>query len=782
MASDRIDDNHMGEIWPAAHPAPDPDHYGTVELTPGGAFAVRSLQTFRLVYTAGPYGIDDTGALRVLFRFPTDWGLLQTTDPAGENHVSAVASNGVALGIDYIEDALPRPRYHGLTVTLLNGYLGAGETLTITFGDPVGGSPGLRLQSFCESHFEFKVAVDVYATGQFTPIRHSPTIRIEPAAPTHWKAVAPTRRRPGEAFSLGIKAEDAWGNPAHPDPGTLHLAANVAVDGLPREINVPPGDRALKIEGLRVNREGIVRIRLLDGSGDVLAHANPVAIKTGPLAGYWGDLHGQSGESVGVGSIGEYFQFARDLAFLDACAHQANDFQINNDFWRHINQTTAAFNDEGHFVTFPGYEWSGNTGVGGDHNVYFRHEGRCIHRSSHALLPDRSDIDTDAPTAGDLFAALAGEDCIVYAHCGGRYADVGAGHDPGLETSMEIHSAWGTFEWLLADCFARGFRCGVVCNSDDHKGRPGASHPGTAGFATYGGLTCFLAGSLTRDALFDCSRHRHTYGTTGCRMDLDVRAVFQTAGQHHDRDPRAFEAVSRNVAEVMMGDIAQTDDDTIVIEVRAVSQAPIERIDILNGTRVVDTIRGYTEADLGRRIRVVWSGAEYRGRGNRTRWRGRARFTDCQIRSMTEINNWNSERRFQVSGGHTIVFESQTAGNFSGFDVNIDGIASGSMHIETDLVSGVIDLGKLGMDEVVMNAGGLDRQVRISRLPATTAWPSTPGFRYRWHPKATTRCGSGSPPRTDTMPGAVPCTYTVPKTQRIKRWKIQYRPGKQRSR
>lgn len=717
MNADRIDDKHMGEIWPAAHPAADADRYGAVDLTPRGAFEVRSLQTFRLVYTAGPYGIDDTGALRVLFRFPTDWGCLQTSDPAGENYVSAAAGNGVALGIAYAEDALPRPRYHGLTVTLLNGYLREGDTLTITLGDRSGGSPGLRLQSFCESHFEFKVAVDIYATGHFTPVRNSPVIRIKAAAPVRWKAVAPTRRRPGERFYLGIKAEDAWGNPAAPAPAALRLAANVAVDGLPEEIEFPRGDRALKVEGLKVHREGIVRIRLLDRNGHVLAHANPVVIRNGPRAGYWGDLHGQSGESVGVGSIVEYFQFARDLAFLDACAHQANDFQVNKDFWGHINRTTAAFNSEGQFVTFPGYEWSGNTGVGGDHNVYYRREGRPIYRSSHALLPDRSDIDTDAPALGDLFKVLAGEDCIVYAHCGGRYANVAVAHDPGLEAAMEIHSAWGTFEWLLADCFERGFRCGVVCNSDDHKGRPGASHPGAAGFATYGGLTCFLAETLTREALFDCIRRRHTYGTTGCRMDLAVRAEFATYGRYHDRDPHAFTTDSREVAEVMIGDIAQTDDEVVRVCVRAVSRAPIERIDILNGTGVVETVRGYIEADLGHRIRVVWSGAEYRGRGNRTPWKGRARFEGCKIRSVTEINNWRRDRRFKVSGSHTISWQNQTAGNVSGFEVCLDHLESGRMYIDTHLVSGEIDLETLGLGDVVMRAGGLHRQVRIFRLP-----------------------------------------------------------------
>ena len=67
---------------------------------------------------------------------------------------------------------------------------------------------------------------------------------------------------------------------------------------------------------------------------------------------------------------------------------------------------------------------------------------------------------------------------------------------------MEIHSAWGTFEWLMEDCFRRGYRVGVVANSDGHKGRPGASYPGASQFGAYGGLTCFLMDRLSRDDLF----------------------------------------------------------------------------------------------------------------------------------------------------------------------------------------------------------------------------------------------------------------------------------------
>ena len=65
-----VEPHLVGAAWPSATPAADPVLYGHVELQPGGTFEVRSAQTFRLVYTVGRYGIDDTGSIRVVFRFP----------------------------------------------------------------------------------------------------------------------------------------------------------------------------------------------------------------------------------------------------------------------------------------------------------------------------------------------------------------------------------------------------------------------------------------------------------------------------------------------------------------------------------------------------------------------------------------------------------------------------------------------------------------------------------------------------------------------------------------
>src|SRR4029453_14149997 len=198
-----------------------------------------------------------------------------------------------------------------------------------------------------------------------------------------------------------------------------------------------------------------------------------------------GDLHGQSGETIGMGTAESSFRYARDLAFVGIVGHQGNDFQITDAFWAELNRLTAEFDAPGRFVCVPGYEWSGNTGMGGDRNVFFRREGRAIRRSSHVLVQGQTSTDA-IHTADKLFAWLKDEDCRVIAHVGGPYADLHYAHDGRVERSVEVHLSWGTFEWLLHDAFDKGFRVGVVCHSDDHKGRPGATRPGAPTFVAIG--------------------------------------------------------------------------------------------------------------------------------------------------------------------------------------------------------------------------------------------------------------------------------------------------------
>jgi hypothetical protein len=716
----RVAEVLVGEVWPSAQPGEDAVLYGHVELAPRDPVEVRSLQTFRLTYTVGRYGLDDTGAIRIVFRAMGDGQALQTTHPSAPNYVTAHSSSGIPLTVEYRgRGVAARPRWKSLTVNVTGGYLREGDVITVVFGDTSGGSPGMRVQTIAEAAFEFKVLADVCAVGQFIPIPNTPTIDIVPGEPVQWKAVLPSLRRPGETFRFGLKAEDKWGNPTDRAAGQFRFECTLPVTGLPGDITYPLGEKSIVFEDLSVAQPGVLRIRVRCAqTGDLVAESHPLLVREGPYGGYWGDMHGQSGQSIGITTSRQYFDFARNKSFLDATGHQANDFQVNNAFWNYLNELTAEYHQDGKFVTLPGYEWSGNTAVGGDRNVYFRAEGRQIHRSSHALLTDRSDLNTDAPNANRLFEMLADEDCVIYAHVGGRYADIAYAHDPRLETAMEIHSAWGTFEWLLTDGFALGHRSGVVCNSDGHKGRPGASYPGAATFGAYGGLTCFYARELTRDGLFECLRRRHHYGTTGTRMHLDVRASFVGRATCFDQDPKVFtDTTSSRVNAVMMGDIVQTDDATLTLNLEVIAPAPIERIEIRNGKEVLQTLRPYGSGDLGERLRVLWSGAEYRGRGRTTEWKGRVRFVGATIRRMDKINIWNHERLVQQQGSDTVQVDTITTGNYGGFDVWLDSGAGGRLELVSNHGSLDMALGDVGLEDTVMEAGGLERRIRVFRLP-----------------------------------------------------------------
>jgi hypothetical protein len=345
------------------------------------------------------------------------------------------------------------------------------------------------------------------------------------------------------------------------------------------------------------------------------------------------------------------------------------------------------------------------------------HEGRPIHRSSHALVDDLSDVDSDATSAADLFEALKDEDCTVFAHIGGRYADIKVAHDQRLEKGVEVHSAWGTFEWLIHDAFEQGYRVGILSNSDGHKGRPGASHPGSTKFGAYGGLTCVLAPSFTRAGIMQGLRRRHHYGTTGNRVILDTRVKLESDAELFDDDPRLGNVGSQTVRSAMMGDILRSDAASATFSIDVHGTAPIERIDIRNGLDTLEVYRPYAEADLGRRIRVIWEGSEYRGRGRETIWDGYAELTANAFESLTPINRFNLDKRFEQSAPGRVDWSALTTGGFGGFEAILQDASAGNLDINTALIQQSIAVDSIGRDEFIFENGGIERRIRVFRLP-----------------------------------------------------------------
>jgi hypothetical protein len=554
------------------------------------------------------------------------------------------------------------------------GYLDRGDKVTVIFGDRSGGGAGWQLQTFVEDTFEFKTFVDPIATYEFKELPRSPVIRIVPGSAQRGVCIVPSEVRVHKPFAYYLKLEDRWGNPT---------------------------GKPIKMRHAGFGETGVKTFVARDRATNIKAESNPVRVTSREpvLHPYWADFHGQSEETIGSGTIQDYFDFARDYGLLDMTGHQGNDFQITDEFWAAINKTGRKYYKLGKFITFPGYEWSGNTPLGGDRNVYFVSEGGTISHSSTDLLPGKTTAFLVSPTAKDLFRDLRKQPTrsFVFAHVGGRYADFKM-HDPALEIAAEIHSSWGTFEWLAEEALKRGYRIGIVANSDDHKCRPGASYPGSGEFGSLGGLTCVLARSLTREDIYSALKARHFYATTGNRPLMDVRLLLPGGKQ------------------AMMGDAVRITRGIADLYVSVVGSAPVERVEVHNGLETLQTFRPYTAGNLGSRVKLVWSGAEVPGRARMTRWDGNLVLRDNAILKATPINFWNANKPLKQSG-QTLSWQSSTTGGLSGIIMELARPDAGSIEVTTTQGQFTAEIKKIWMEPKVWKYGGLKKRVELYRLP-----------------------------------------------------------------
>ena len=152
-----------------------------------------------------------------------------------------------------------------------------------------------------------------------------------------------------------------------------------------------------------------------------------------------------------------------------------------------------------------------------------------------------------------------------------------------------------------------------------------------------------------------CSRrcgHRRHYGTTGPRIFLDLHGAFEQSVTGFLRRPQTRACKGIPGARSMHGRHHPTGRSyRCGLSVEVIGTAPVERVDVLHGTQVAQTVRPYAAADLGRRVRVLWQGAEYRGRGRETIWQGKLTLTGNRITRFAPVNFLNPERKIEESHG-----------------------------------------------------------------------------------------------------------------------------------
>ena len=173
-----------------------------------------------------------------------------------------------------------------------------GDTITIRFGDRRQGSPGIRLQTYCEREFEFRVFADPIATYDYVALPESPKIAIVPGPGVRWRAVLPTLVRAGEPFRLCDQGRRQVGQSLQPaSTARCGWRATAPVAGLPGRLRFAPGGFAAVAEGLCVAEPGDCVIRVLDEAGSELCRSNPLRVaRQGCAAGAFLGRHARSVE------------------------------------------------------------------------------------------------------------------------------------------------------------------------------------------------------------------------------------------------------------------------------------------------------------------------------------------------------------------------------------------------------------------------------------------------------------------------------------------------------
>jgi hypothetical protein len=166
-----------------------------------------------------------------------------------------------------------------------------------------------------------------------------------------------------------------------------------------------------------------------------------------------------------------------------------------------------------------------------------------------------------------------------------------------------------------------------------------------------------------------------------------------------------------------LGDIIQTNKPEVVFHVEALCSVPIERIEIFNGERSIEMYHPYNEKELGNRIRVHWEGANSRGGERGTIWDGTAELIGNHIKKARPINFYNPDRSLKVNNDNELSWCSLTAGGFSGFELELDDPTHGDLILDTKLIRTNVHIKQIGLNELVFDAGGLGRKMRIFRLP-----------------------------------------------------------------
>jgi len=513
------------------------DEEGQARIVSGGeTWAAGANSRFEIDYTVGTLGIPQGGGVAVAF--PHALNMKCSLDPGAENYVKVVAGD-VPLKVEYREWAhtcfpevadIKSPSHnlrHGIFALASESAIKPGTTMRFVFG---ANEKGITIpRQVCES--PVRVAVDLKGDGKYYAIRDNVKCAIIPGPVHHLYVTVPTTCAVGEKADVCVRAEDEWTNLATGCGIRVTLSGMPGLPKAPVELVNGVGRAVVK-----PTKPGVYRIRAHGGGFDARSNPMLVSEKRRTYQVFWGDLHGHTQLSDGLGKDADYYyEYARHAADLDVCATAEHGCH------EEARAASRKHNRPGEFVTIWGFEWSEMKPGRLDRNIYFRSEDVPVPDSWPSTIGDWWKMLERLYGDNKDRSVIVGPHMFTYKTAARPWYET---WNDRFERFVEIYSEHGMSEFLgnprmlaagnvqegffVQDGLKYGRRFGIIACSDTHDSHPGR---GSNSLVHHGGLTAFLAKDLTRESIWDAWWNRRVYATTGDRIYVDFEIDGHLMGE-----------------------------------------------------------------------------------------------------------------------------------------------------------------------------------------------------------------------------------------------------------
>jgi len=680
----------------------------TIRRKQQGAFSLHAETTFiagtfiemRFRFTCGAQSLGSGDCLGVAWRLPCDWGHLQFTNPSAPNYATAIAPEGIAVHLDYQPRGGVKPWHHVLVARLSGRSLQAGQEIELVLGDRSRESPGWECQRAAVNEHQFLGLLRVRSESHWVELPGIDPIRIQGGPPESLSLTAPSDCSTGESVELTIRLDDRHGN------ASIYEGQEIRLQG--------PGMKVQKIEPVtgwqepiavwratvKFNRSDRLRVRALAPKLGLAAESNPIDCtdEQQDLHLFWGDLHaGQCSLGCGQGTLDEFYRYARHVAGLQFASHQPNDVYMTHEDWANARTTTEEANDEGHFVTFHGCEWTALPGAGGDRNVFYLRDQTELHRAGRWYREEVADSWRDAGSPTELYALLTDTEALINLHAGGFTSEL-EWSDPRLEGLVEIHSTHGTSSWLVETALEQGRKIGLSAGTDGISGRPGSCRPGRRETRNLpNGCFGVYSSRLTREDLWRSISARRCYATDGERIRLSLRAGGAFMGED------------------------LTTDALPPLQIEVAGTAAIERVVVRRGASQI-AVRELWDEDPDHldRYRLLWCGTRKAGsfHAQALSWCGSLRAHPGSLELVAPVGFFADTDEL-AQEGEGIAWQTVTAGNRAGFLFDVPSQPT-HLSLETSRLTMQVDLAKRKTVRRDVDLAGGTGYVELSRAPDPT--------------------------------------------------------------